>query len=242
MVEETSLGGENAFFQDTLWTVVLKARDRSAPDWRDALSKLIQMYWKPLYFYVRRRGKSVDEAKDLTQAFFVSLLEYDALQSVDRTKGKFKSFLLAALTHFMANEYDKQRAQKRGGGAAHVSFDYQSAETEYTREPATHQTPELLYQRQWALALIDNALAELKAECAQSGREKQFEVLRAFLTTEPPSYRELAEKLDVKEADVTNYLHRMRKRLQQLLRAKVRDVVSSDDDLRHELAELFKSL
>src|SRR5262249_28168649 len=149
-------------FATTRWSMVLAARDHAAPQSREALAALCAAYWYPLYAYVRRQGHDADAASDLTQEFFARLLEKDCLQVVDRGKGKFRSFLLAACRHFLLNEYDRGRAYKRGGAVTFTGLDFQSAEGRYSREPGHSLTPEKLYERRWALTLLDQVLGRLR--------------------------------------------------------------------------------
>src|SRR5205823_3300153 len=169
------------------------ARDGDSPQARDALTALCATYWYPLYAFVRRQGNSADAAQDLTQEFFARLLEKDFLQVVDRDKGKFRSFLLAACKHFLANERDRARARKRGGDRAHVPIEIDSAEGRYRLEPADALTPEKLFARRWALTLLEEVLAQLQEEFVRADKGPLFERLKGFLTGEKgtPSYNQL---------------------------------------------------
>ncbi len=227
---ETSIGGPRAAFPETLWTSVLSARDDGA-----ALGRLIERTWKPLYFYLRRKGRDVEAAKDVTQSFFAHLLEKRLLDRVERGRGRFRSFLIAALEHFLANEYRVATAEKRGGGAVPLSLDFAQAETDYS--PSLAETPEDLYTRAWAASVLAGALEDLRRELGGS-----FEAVRAHLQAgeERPSYRETAERLGIKETDVTNLIHRARKRLGELVLERVRDTVEGDP--REEVAVLLRAL
>lgn len=230
MAGETSIGGPRAQFQETLWSSVLRAKDDGA-----ALGRLVERTWKPLYFYLRRKGRDVEAAKDLTQAFFAHLFEQRLLERVERGRGRFRSFLIAALEHFLANEYRLATAEKRGGGAKPLSLDFGEAETQYV--PALAETPEDLYTRAWAASVLAGALEDLKRELGD-----RFEALRAHLQAdgERPSYRATADRLGLKESDVTNLLHRARQRLGELIVERVRDTV--DGDPRDEVGELLRAL
>jgi RNA polymerase sigma-70 factor (ECF subfamily) len=230
VVEETSLGGPQAVFAETLWTTVLRAKDDGA-----ALGRLIERNWKPIYFYLRRKGRDVEQAKDLTQAFFVHLLEVRLLDRVERGRGRFRSFLLAALEHFLANEYRIARAEKRGGGAPTPSLDFTGAEREF--EPALAETPEDLYLRAWAAGVIKDAMETLRRELGA-----QFGALRSHLSADGarPTYRESAAALGMTEFDFTNFLRRARLRLRDLILERVRDTV--DGPAEEEMADLLRSL
>src|ERR1035437_3599663 len=155
---------------------ILSAMDKQRPvEAADALERLCRVYWPPLYAYVRRLGESPHDAQDLTQEFFARFLDKDYLAAVDQAKGRFRSFMLAALKHFLANERDKQRAQKRGGGCAFVPIDFSNAESHCGFEPAENLTPEVIFQRRWASALLEQALARLRNEYAAAGKEALFE-------------------------------------------------------------------
>jgi len=226
--DETSLGGPQAAFQDTLWSTVLRAKDDGS-----ALGRLIERNWKPLYFYLRRKGKNVDAAKDLTQSFFEHLLEKRLLHRVEQGRGRFRGFLIAALEHFLANEYRIAAAEKHGGGRVRLDFD--AAESEYA--PTLAETAEDLYNRAWALSILREALEALRGELGD-----RFEAVRVhlFVEKERPSYRETAQKLGVGEYDVANLLHKARARLGALILERVRETVEGDP--HEEAAELLRAL
>src|SRR5271155_2907054 len=159
-------------FATTRWSLVLAAGQRSSPQSSAALATLCENYWYPLYAYVRRRGHDSDEAQDLTQAFFTRLLEKNDLAAADPERGRFRSFLLASLKHFLANEWDRARAEKRGGGRSVLSIDFGTAEERYRAEPSHELTPEKIFERRWALTVLDHALKRLRTEFAGGGREK----------------------------------------------------------------------
>jgi len=225
-------------FLPTRWTVVLTAGRQDTSRAREALSQLCQTYWYPLYAYARRRGHSPADAEDLTQAFFARLLARDSLRDVDRGKGKFRSFLLASLKHFLADEWDKSRAQKRGGGEPVVPLD---AETRYAREPAHELTPDKLYDRQWAMTLLDQVLARLSAEYSAEARTKQFETLKVFLTAGKGAipYSEAAKQAGMSEGAAKVAVHRMRKRYRELLRDEIAQTVSDPAQVEEEIRALF---
>lgn len=179
-----ALGEGAEQFATTHWSLVLAAGRRSSPDSNEALSELCRTYWYPLYVYVRRRVPHADEAQDLTQEFFTRLLEKNYLSAATPTRGRFRAFLLTAVQHFLANEWDKARAQKRGGGQVVISLDFRSGESRYSVEPADGSTPERLYERQWVLTLLDHVLARLGEELALAGKSRDFQQLKVFITSE----------------------------------------------------------
>jgi RNA polymerase sigma factor (sigma-70 family) len=228
-------------FAATRWTVVVAAGQRKAPGAGRALEELCRTYWYPLYAYVRRCGHSPHEAEDLTQEFFARLLARNYLADVDREKGKFRSFLLASLKHFLANEWDRAQTQKRGGKHQHVSFDIHAAEIRYQQEPSNDLTAEKLLDRQWALALLDRVLIRLQAEFVTDGKGKQFEQLRTFLTEGKgaTSYAVVAAKLDTTEGAAKVAVHRLRRRYRELLREEIAHTVADPANIDEEIRQLF---
>ena len=231
-------------FATTRWTVVLHARDASDTQAREALENLCRAYWYPLYAFVRRQGVSPEDAQDLTQAFFEKLIEKNFLADVQREKGRFRSFLLAALKHFLANEWDKARAQKRGGGVVHVPIDTASAETRYGLEPAHFDSPEKLFERRWAITLLDRVLERLRDEHVEAGKADLFEQLKPCLTAEKASlsYAELGARGGLSEGAVKVAVHRLRQRYRELLRAEIAETVDSPGEVEEELRHLFTAL
>lgn len=228
MARETSIGGTRRAFEPTVWTIILAARDRKE------LGALFERYWRPCYFYIRRRNHDVEDAKDLTQGFFTDFLERDALAAVSRSKGRFRSFLLACLDHYLANEYDRRKAKKRGGKV--LSLDFEGAETEFAQTKG--ETPEKLYRRQWAVALIDRGLEALKKEMGP-----RFDMLREYVTgASEGSLREAAGRLGLTESNVKVIIHRARRRYKELLRAEVARTVEDRREVDDELKELFAAL
>ncbi|MGH7992087.1 MAG: RNA polymerase sigma factor, partial [Limisphaerales bacterium] len=201
-------------------------------------------YWYPLYAYVRRRGHSPEDAQDSTQAFFALLLERNWVGQADQQKGRFRSFLLSAMNHFLADEWDKARAQKRGGGLAPLPLEFDVAETRYSHEPADNVTPEHSYERRWALTLLDTVLHRLQSEYEQEGRGELFAVLHPCLVGERSSqpYAELAPKLGVSEGTVKSAVHRLRQRYRQLLRDEIAQTVAEPGEVDEELRHLFAVL
>ena len=233
----------NAAFSATQWSVVLSAGCVDSPQASEALAKLCRRYWTPLYVFVRRQGYAVHDAQDLTQGFFQRLLEKKDLAAVDRAKGRFRSFLLAAMKHFLANEWDRMRAQKRGGGVALISIDSADAERRYQEEPAEQITAEQLFDRRWALTLLDQVLARLGEEMAAAGKAAQFDALKFCLTGEKgAAYGEIAGRLGMTEGALKVAIHRLRDRYRTLLRDEIAETVGSASDVDEELRQLFSAL
>ena len=233
-------GGKS--FTTTHWSLVLAAGHGSRPDAATALATLCETYWYPLYYYVRRRGYRAEEAQDLTQEFFVKLLEKGYLKVADPDRGRFRSFLLASLNHFLANEWDRARARKRGGKV--LSLDIEGAESRYSLDPADDLTAEKLFERRWAMTLLDLVLARLREEFAREGRERVFERLKDFLggaAAEAP-YRQAAADLDMTEAAVKMAVHRLRRQYRRLLRAQIAQTVVSPEEIDDEIRHLFAAL
>ena len=234
-----------AAFVTTHWSMVLAAGHADTPGAQDALARLCQTYWHPLYAYVRRLGYSPHDAQDLTQEFFARLLAKNTLAGADASRGRFRSFLLASLKHFLANEWDKARAQKRGGGQIPIPIDPAVAETSCAGfEPADPATAEKLYERRWALTLLDRVLRRLREEYAASGREKLFEQLKPTLTEASRSvrYAEMATRLGTTEGAVKVAVHRLRQQYRELLRAEIAATVGTPDEVEDELRNLFAAL
>jgi RNA polymerase sigma factor (sigma-70 family) len=231
-------------FASTHWSLVLSAGDKSSPQSTAALGKLCGSYWYPLYAYVRRRGRSPEDAQDLTQEFFARLLEHRWIDRADRQRGRFRSFLLSAMNHFLADEWDKARAQKRGGGLTPVPLQFDVAETRYSHEPADNVTPEQNYERRWALTLLDTVLRRLRSEYEQEGRAELFAALHPCLVGDRSSqpYAELAVKLGVSEGTVKSAVHRLRQRYRQLLHDEIAQTVAEPGEVDEELRHLFTVL
>lgn len=232
-----------ANFATTQWSVVLAAGGRSA-DARAALEVLCGAYWYPLYAFVRRQRYTADDAQDLTQAFFVELLEKEVLDVVRPERGKFRTFLLAALKHFLSKDRERQEAQKRGGGKTILSLDFADAERRYELEPADPSTPERLFNRRWALALLDGVLATLAQEHVAKGKEAIFTALQVYLTRgdASPSYAEAAVKLGISVDAVKVAVHRLRRRYRELLKIRIAETVASPAEIEEELRDLFAAV
>jgi RNA polymerase sigma factor (sigma-70 family) len=228
-------------FATTRWSMVLRARGESK-DAHESLAALCEAYWYPLYAFVRRQGHSPHDAQDLTQEFFARLIENEWLDGVARERGRFRSWLLASMRHFLANEWNRARAQKRGGGAVVVSLDETDAEGRYLHEPADITDATQLFERRWALTLLDNVLARLEREMHDTGKAVHFTALKAALTGEQVTFSVAAGQLGMSEGAVRVAVHRLRERYRELLRAAVADTVESDADVEAELQHLFAAL
>ena len=231
-------------FVTTRWTVVLEAGRKSSPHSDRALADLCQQYWYPLYAYVRRRCQSREDAEDLTQAFFAKFLEKNFLEGLSAERGKFRAFLLVALKHFLANEWDKAGRQKRGGGVQHLSLDWQQADERFHFEPPDHATPDRLFDREWALALLEQVIQRLQAECAAEGRAELFTQARGYLMVGEAAipYAEAAAKLGMGEGTVRVAVHRLRKRYRELLREEIAQTVNDPAQVSEELHSLRVAL
>ena len=231
-------------FAATHWSLVLAAGRDGTPGAHAALDKLCRTYWPPLYAYVRRSGCSPADAQDLTQGFFLQLLQRDFLDGVDPRKGKFRSFLLASLKHYLSNERDRTHAQKRGGGLAPISIDARDAEGRYLHEPADPMTPDKLYERRWALTVLEQALVRLQSEYAASGRGAVFEKLKGELTAdaERAPHAGIARELDTTPGAVKVAAHRLRQRFGEVLRAEIAETVARPEDIEEEIQHLFQAL
>jgi len=231
-------------FATTHWTVVVAAGRRATPEADRALEELCRTYWYPLYAYVRRRGHLPPDAQDLTQEFFARLLAKHWIESADREKGRFRTFLLTAMNRFLANEWDRAGTQKRGGHAVHLPLDTETAETRYEADAALALTPDRLYDRHWAMTLLDRALTRLRTEQERAGKAKEFAVLSPFLTAERGAipYAEAAAQLGVNEAAARQAVHRVRKRFRDVFREEITQTVAVpeevDEEIRHLLAAL----
>jgi RNA polymerase sigma-70 factor (ECF subfamily) len=230
-------------FATTRWTVVMQAGTDS-PSARQALEMLCRNYWYPLYAYVRRQGHGSHDAQDLTQAFFARLLEKNYLADVQREKGRFRSFLLASLKHFLANEWDRERALKRGGGQRLIALDDDAAESRYKLEPKDEFSADKIYERRWALTLLDQVLSRLRREFEFNGRLQEFELLKEYLSAgrTSVSYALAAEKLETTEGAVKVAVHRLRKRYRELLRAEIAQTVATASEIEAEIRYLFAAL
>ena len=236
--------GPAGCFASTHWSVVLAAAHSDSASTRAALEKLCVAYWYPLYAYVRRRGYSVEDAQDLTQEFFARVLERRWLADADQSRGRFRTFLLTAMERFLANEWDKARAQKRGGGQKPIPLQLDTAETRYGIEPADRRTPEQAFEYRWAVMLLEHVVDQLGAEFRSRGQEELFNTLKPCLvgdgSTQP--YAELAGTLGLAEGAVKVTVHRLRQRYRELLRAEIAQTVNSAGEVEAEMRHLFNVL
>jgi RNA polymerase sigma-70 factor (ECF subfamily) len=238
---------ELAVFATTRWSLVLAAGGGSSADSEQALAHLCRTYWYPLYAFVRRQGRSPEDAEDLTQGFFAYLLEKETLRGVGKEKGKFRSFLLASLKNFLANDWDRKHAAKRGGKHSIISLDEDAAEDRYLREPSHDATPEKLFEQSWALTVIDAVLQQLRQEYEAAGKAELFEALQDQLlgAEDADPYAQLAPRLGMKEGTVRMTVLRMRRHFGYLLRDAiahtVSDVAEIEEELRHLVASLSRS-
>ncbi len=220
------------------------AGDRDNSRSADALAALCEAYWYPLYAFVRRQGHKAEDAADLTQGFFARFLERNDVAAARKERGRFRSYLLACIKHYLANEWDKQRAQKRGGGKARISIDAMMAEEKYGLEPGHDITAEKLFDRRWALTLLDRVLKDLSEDFAAKKKHKIFQQLKPFLTSDGTAAqrRSAAKALDMTEGALNVALHRLRKRYRELLRRHIADTVGDEKDVDEEIRDLFEAL
>ncbi len=231
-------------FAATRWTVVMTAASsEDSSNAAEALSELCKTYWYPLFAFLRRRGHATHEAEDLTQAFFANLLARDFLSNIDRRKGKFRSFLLASLKNFLSDERERTAAQKRGGGKTVMSLDAHDAETRYQREPAHDLTPEKLYEKQWALSVLEHVLGRLREESIACGKFALHEALQGTLTDDrAESYADIARTLGMTEGAIKTAAHRLRRRYRELLYDDIAQTVAEPVDVEEEIRYLMSCL
>ena len=233
-----------ARFAATSWTNVLAAQQSGSAAAAAALEKLCATYWYPLYAYLRRKGHGPHQAQDLTQEFFYRLIKQNYLGAVDRSRGKFRSFLLAALNHFVSNQRDHDHAAKRGGGHALISLDDEAAEHRFLSEPASKLSPEKIFERNWFLTLFDQALAQLREELAATGRAEVFDALKQFLIEDAADgdYAAVAATVSMTPNAVTVTVHRWRDRYKKLLREEILRTVADPAEIEDELHRFFAVL
>lgn len=231
-------------FATTQWSLVLAAGERGSAEGEEALARLCSLYWYPVFAFVRRQGHATDDAQDLTQGFFTRLIEKGDLAAADRSRGRFRSFLLTACQHFLSNERDRMRAQKRGGGRVPVSIDVAAAEGRYERALAHSETPERLYDRQWCLTLLASVLDDLREDYLASGNERVFDRLKDFLTADVDAgtHADAARDLEMTAAAVKVAVHRLRRRYREALRRRVADTVETAQDIEDEIRYLLRTL
>ena len=238
--------GQHQWFTTTHWSVVLSAREPS-PDAEKSLQALCRAYWPPLYTYIRRRGHAEHDAQDLTQEFIAQLLAKNFLASVAPHKGRFRSFLLASLKNFLVDAHKHATAAKRGGGVPLIPLDADPEENFLTAEPATHTTPETVFERRWAIGLMERAFAKLRDEFATAGKAAQFDRLKGYLEADTArgDYTVAARDLKMSSVAVGVAVHRLRQRFGELIRREIADTVATpeeiDDEMRHLIVVLGRS-
>lgn len=231
-------------FPSTSWTLVVSAGQTGATPGREALSKLCETYWRPLYMYARGRGYTPEDAADLTQGYLAKLVEKHYLRDARADQGRFRSFLLASFGNYLANEYDRASAQKRGGGSSDLSIDAESFEPAYLAVSNDPQAPETLFEKQWAATLIEAAVNRLRNDMTAQGKGRIYEAMKTYLTGEGPeeSYRQQALRIGMTEGAFKTEVHRLRKRFRKAVREEVAATVESPDQIEGELRFLFEVL
>jgi RNA polymerase sigma-70 factor (ECF subfamily) len=231
-------------FATTRWSLILAAGAGSGADASRALAELCSLYWYPLYAFIRRRGHPADQAHDLTQGLFARLLEKNELASLRQQRGRFRSWLLAAASHYLANVWNSEQAQKRGGGLQHFSIDGEEAEGRYVREAMAHESPERLFEREWVLLLLERVLATLRDEWMRAGKGLLFERLRGSLTGEQGelTYQQVGNEVGMTVGAVKVAAYRLRHRLRALLEAEVTQTLERPEEVEDELRALLASL
>ena len=231
-------------FQTTHWSVVLAAGQAGAPRAEAAIENLCRTYWYPLYAYVRRQGHNAHDAQDLTQEFFARMLEKRYLQLADRERGRFRSFLLTSLQHFLVNEWVRGQAQKRGGGQQSIALDEAAADRIFQQEPAAQLAPEMLYDKRWAITLLDRAMDRLGADYAAGGKRDLFDQLKSLLLVENSgeTYRELGGQSGLSEGATKVAVHRLRKRFRDAVRAEIAQTVATPAEVDEELRFLMAAM
>jgi RNA polymerase sigma-70 factor (ECF subfamily) len=232
-------------FETTQWSLVAAASPGTAGGdrAREALERLCRAYWYPLYAFVRARGHGSADAQDLTQAFFARLLETDGLAGVDRRRGRFRSYLLGAMKHFLANEWHRERTQKRGGRVQFLEWDALDPESRYAGARGETDDPDARFDLEWALAIVSTALRTLREEMSRSGKSEQVDALEGFLTGELPAARdEIAARLGLRPEALKVAVHRLRRRYRELLRSAVADTVRGPSSLEEEMRYLLEVL
>lgn len=242
--ESSHLHAGDAIFATTRWSVVLAAGRESSARSCGALETLCRAYWYPLYAFLRRRGFGSEDARDLTQEFFRRLLASDWIARADQSKGRFRTFLLCGLQNFLANEWQKANRLKRGAGREFIALDALDAEARYRVEPADLASADKLFERRWALTILERVLAALQAEQVEAGVADRFTALRGALLGEPndEGYATLAQRFEVSESTVKSWVHRLRRRYRELLREEVAQTVGSLGEVEDELRYLMRVL
>jgi RNA polymerase sigma-70 factor (ECF subfamily) len=242
--QPASSSHRNPEFGTTRWSIVISAGRDSSPDSKRALAALCETYWYPLYAYVRRRVPDVNEAQDLTQAFFAELLEKNYVGCAVSDRGRFRAFLLTAFKHFLSKQWEKAKAQKRGGGRAPLSLDFESADSSVRIEPASGLTAEQFYDQQWAIAMLGLIMERVETEFEQAEKTKQFDELKGFIIGDHTgtTYAQAAERLKMTEAAAKKAASRMRQRYRELLREEISQTVAGPGEIEDEIRNLFATL
>jgi RNA polymerase sigma factor (sigma-70 family) len=242
--DTNSISADTSRFATTHWSLVLAAGSPESTRYHEALEVLCRTYWFPIYAYLRRQGHGVHESEDHAQGFLTHMIEMRDLSGADPERGRFRSFLLSMLKHFVADQRIRSRAQKRGGGKKALSLDFASAETRYKLEPAHQLSPDKLFEKSWAFTVLAQTMARLKAETSDTTKQKLFEQLKAHLGGQSHAipYRELAARLEMTEGAVKVALHRLRQRYRELLREYIAQTVSTPKDVEDEIRALFTAL
>ena len=237
--ESTNL---NRGFESTRWSLVVAAATGAAGDRQIALKELCELYWRPIYAYARRKGRSKHDAEDLTQAFFARLLEKNSIAAADPERGRFRSFLLSSFANFMANQWDKETAKKRGGGQPTIQLDFEAGEQAYSKL-RDDLTAEQLFERQWIGALLDRVVGLLRAEYKNQGKLEKFEAFKPFLSgkSRENNFRSVAADLGMTENAAMSTASRMRRRYKELLRNEISHTVANPDEIEDEIKALFRS-
>lgn len=245
-------GDAPARFATTPWSIVIAAGSDSTPEGRAALESLCAAYWDPLYTFARRCGADREDAQDLVQGFLTELIEKDRVRQADRTRGRFRTFLLAAFRHYTSHERDRARAMKRGGGQVVLPLDFESGEDHYRHEPVEDRTPERVFERRWALTVLDGAVAKLRAEHEDAGQLDLFDALRGTIAAggagggapgaTGPSWATVADRLGMSEGAVKVAAHRLRRRYREVLRQTIAATVADPADVDDEIRQLMSAL
>mgnify|MGYP006282044187 FL=1 len=232
---------DRARFTTTRWTMVVTAGQEDSPDARQALEFLCYRYWSPLYVYLRRRGYEKAQAEDFVQGFFAHLLERDGLRNVKPGKYRFRSYLLASLKHFLVDEWRRSQAERRGGGRRIMPLEFERAETWYSLEPADRLSADRLFDRSWAMTVIERAMDALEQEYVETGKGELFRLLNDHITAEPEAgfYRHSADRLEMSEGALRVAAHRLRRRLRELIRSEIAETVATAEQLDEEIRDLF---
>ncbi len=231
-------------FATTHWSVVLAAGSPESTHYQEALEMLCRTYWFPLYAFLRRQGHNAHQAEDYTQGFFAQILEKQYLSQVEPKPGKFRSFLLTALKHFLSKERDRVLALKRGGAQKIISLDFKNAENQYSIEPAFELSPEKLFEKSWALTVLQQTMDRLETESAKTNKKKLFDRLKVYLSVEKSSipYSDVATELDMTEGAVRVAVHRLRRQYRELLRDEITQTVATEEEIDEEIRGLFTAL